>query len=275
MLFSEARMNTRTSSIFRLFAPILCSLLVSCGSEEPEDPLKSANGFCGEWGKAVCVDAIVQDCASGSVEDCQDAQREFCLDRVSEKYYTGTGAVECLSYLRDAYRDEQLQRAERDALVYLTTPCDKLLSGNGKAGDECKETKDCNTADGLECIVRFGETRGQCHEPRSVSGGGRCSSADSVCEDEDQYCDGRNCVAKSIEGEICNAEIPCDDTSLCVIPEGEEEGECQPRKKNGTVCVTDGECRSGLCDRNADETDGLCVGTLQLSRRVDMCNAFR
>jgi hypothetical protein len=268
-------MTTSRIALFGLIGPVLCALLPSCASEKPVDPLASATGFCGEWGKNVCVEAIVQDCASPSVSECQQAQRDFCLDRVSEDTYTGQGAAECLAFLRDAYRDEALERDERDALVRLGEPCDKLLSGSGKAGSECNENKDCNTLDGLECIIRFGETRGECQEPRLVTGGGRCASADSVCKEADQYCNGTNCVAKSLEDEPCDASTPCDDTTMCEIQEGEEEGVCVARRRNGDACTSDGECRSALCDRNEDEEEGFCVDTLELTVRVDICESFR
>lgn len=266
-------MTSSKTALFRLFGPLLCSLLTSCGSDQPEDPLKSAAGFCGEWGKNVCVDGIVKDCASGSTEKCQAAQRDFCLDRVTEALYTGRGAAECLAFLHDVYRDEALSREERDALVHLGEPCDQLLSGSGGAGDDCNEDKDCATIDGLACVIPFGETRGQCHEPREIKGGGKCSSADSVCV-EGQYCNGTNCLAKSAIGEACSAELPCDESTRCVIEADAEEGECEEKLDEGEDCLSDDECQSALCDRNADEDTGRCVPVLNLSVRVDMCGSF-
>lgn len=266
-------MKPSQTALFRLLAPLLGVFLVSCGSDEPEDPLKSASGFCGEWGKSVCTDAIILDCASGSVEKCQQAQRDYCLDRVSENLYTGEGATECLDFLSNAYRDRALDREERDALVRLGAPCDKLLSGSGKAGKDCNQNKDCSTIDGLECVKQYGETRGQCQKPRLVPGGGRCSNADSVCQ-EGQYCNGSNCVAKSEEGEICSETVPCDESTRCVIEEEETEGECTERKDNGERCKVDEECISNLCDRNASESEGYCVEALRLTVRVDMCDSF-
>jgi hypothetical protein len=267
-------MTTSKTPLFRLFGPLLCSLLTSCGSDTPEDPLKSANGFCGEWGKNVCVDAIVSDCAAASPEACQEAQRDFCLDRVSEALYTSKGAAECLAFIHDIYRDEELEPEERDALVSLAEPCDELLSGSGDKGDECNEDKDCATVDGLACVKRFGETRGQCHEPREVLGGGRCANADSVCVD-DQYCNGTNCVAKSILGDPCSAEVPCDETTRCVMEADAEEGLCEEKKDVGDACLSDEECESALCDRNANEDEGRCVRALELNHRLDMCESFR
>lgn len=267
-------MTSSKTALFRFFGPLLCSLLASCGSDQPEDPLKSAAGFCGEWGKNVCVDGIVKDCAVGSVEKCQVAQRDFCLDRVTEAQYTGRGAAECLAFLHDVYRDEALSREERDALVVLGEPCDLLLSGNGGAGDDCNQNKDCSTVDGLACVIPFGETRGQCHEPREVKGGGKCTNADSVCVD-DNYCNGTNCVAMSAYDELCSAEIPCDDSTRCVIEDGADEGLCFEKKDEGEECVSDDECQSALCDRNSDEETGICTEVLNLGTRVEMCESFR
>jgi hypothetical protein len=196
------------------------------------------------------------------------------LDRVSEALYTGRGATECLTFIHDVYRDEALEPDERNALVSLTEPCDKLLSGPGDKGDECNEDKDCATIDSLACVKRFGETRGQCQEPNEVKGGGRCANADSVCED-DQYCNGTNCVAKSILGDPCSAEVPCDESTRCVVEAEAEEGTCEEKKDNGEDCLSDDECQSALCDRNADEEDGTCVEALNLNIRVDMCESFQ
>lgn len=267
-------MTSSKTPFFRFFGPLLCSLVSGCGSDTPEDPLKSANGFCGEWGKNVCVQAIVSDCEASSVEDCQEAQREFCLDRVTEALYTGRGAAECLSYIHEVYRDEALKPAERNALVSLTEPCDKLLSGSGDKGDACNEDKDCATVDDLVCVKRIGETRGQCHEPEEVQGGGRCGDADAVCEG-DFYCNGTHCVAKTPEDEPCSESIPCDETTYCVIEDDADEGICVAKKDVGDACLSDEQCDSELCDRNANEDEGLCVRSLKLNHRLDMCKSFR
>lgn len=196
------------------------------------------------------------------------------MDRVSEALYTGNGAAECLAFIHDVYRDEALDAEERDAIVSLAEPCNKLLSGSGDKGDECKEDKDCATVDGLACVKRFGETRGQCHEPREVKGGGRCANSDSVCEEE-FYCNGNNCVSVSFLGEPCSESLPCDETTLCMIEDDAEEGVCIEKNDTGDDCVSDDECQSGLCDRNASEDVGRCVTKLKLNHRVDMCESFR
>lgn len=266
-------MTTSKFPFLRFIGAASCLLLSTCSSEAPEDPLKTATGFCGEWGNNVCVESLVNDCSS-EVEECKQAQTDYCLDRVTETLYTGRGAAECLAFVHEVYRDGALDREERDALVSLGAPCDQLLSGSGEAGEECREDKDCVTLDGLACVVQFGEERGQCQEPKKVLGGGKCTSPASVCE-VGQYCNGSNCVAKSAEGEDCSDEVPCDESTSCIIETGETTGLCEAKLGTGKDCVADDDCVSGLCDRNADEETGLCLKTLELNNRVDICDSFR
>jgi len=196
------------------------------------------------------------------------------LDRVSEALYTGLDAAECLAFIHEVYRDERLDPDERDTLVNLAKPCNKLLSGSGDKGDECRQDKDCATIDGLACVKRPGETRGQCHKPRKVEGGGRCGDADSVCQG-DFYCNGTHCVATKPEDEVCTKAVPCDEETYCVYEDDADEGMCVQKKDVGDACVHDDECDSELCDRNANEDEGLCVRSLKLNHRLDMCKSFR
>lgn len=261
----------QTLTSFLSLCPVVW--LVACGTTEA-DPLKSVGGFCNLWGQEVCTESVVGLCGSPSTEQCQLKQSEFCVDQLSDGSYQGEGAQECLTFIHDIYRDSAISRKEREALLSLGPPCDGLLSGEGNAGDECDEDKDCATAQGFECIERLPEEGRHCHVPELVEGGGRCQDEASVCI-EGQYCNGSNCIAKATEGDECSAAIPCEDSSRCVIPSGETVGECEPRAKNGTACRIDSDCASNLCDRNADEEEGYCVTYIGLDVRSDLCALFR
>ena len=262
-----------TKSYLLLLLSLVSPLAALSCSDEPPDPLDSADGFCTEWGKNACSKAVLTDCQATEA-NCEDQQKQYCLDRVSDVKYTRTGAEECLEFIRDAYRDQALELDELNAFMSLGEPCDLLLAGNGDVGDECNDTADCDTTVGLKCVIKSGETRGQCHEPRPVGGGSKCSDAAAVC-DSGFYCDGKNCIAKSIIDEECTEDVPCDETSRCVMEADAETGNCEPKLGIGDDCETKDQCASGICDRNADEEVGLCVEFLELDRRVDMCDEFR
>ncbi len=248
----------------------------SC-SDEPPDPLDSADGFCEEWSKNACAKNVVTACQTTDAK-CELAQKDYCLDQVDDAKYTRTDAKECLEFIRDIYRDEALELDELEAFTSLAAPCDMLLAGNGDVGDECNDTADCDTTVDLKCVIKFGDTRGQCQEPRDVGGGRSCSSADAVCE-VGFFCDGSHCVEKSeVDGE-CSEDLPCNEDSRCVFEGDAETGVCEPKLETGDECQTKDQCLSGICDRNQDEVDddkpGYCVEFLELSRRVDMCENFR
>jgi hypothetical protein len=257
-------------SVFSPFAALSCS-------DEPADPLDSASGFCEEWGKNACVEGVLRACQA-TASNCHDEQEARCLDRISDAKYTRTGAEECLKFIRDAYRDQALELDELRAFSSLGAPCDMLLAGNGDVGDTCKKTEDCDTTSGLQCVIKSGDTRGECHVPKDVSGGGKCSDANAVCGAE-FYCNGSNCIAKSITDEDCSADIPCSETTRCVMEEEAVVGQCEPKLEVGRDCETNEQCATGICDRNEDEVEddvpGVCVEFLELGRRVDMCREFR
>jgi hypothetical protein len=234
--------------------------------------LDSADGFCTEWGKSACSDAVLKDCQATEAK-CEDQQKSYCLDRVSDAKYTRTGADECLDFIRNAYRDQVFELDELAAFSSLGEPCDMLLAGNGDVGDDCEDTADCDTTVGLKCVIKVPDTRGQCHEPREVGGGSKCSDAAATCA-EDFYCDGKNCLAKSAVDEECSEAVPCDDSSRCVMEVDAETGSCEPKLGRGDDCEKKSQCASGICDRNADEEFGICVDFIELDRRLDMCDDF-
>lgn len=268
-------MAIKSYSVF-LLALVSPFVAFSC-SDEPPDPLDSADGFCEEWGKNACADNVVKACQSTDSK-CEIAQKDFCLDRVSESKYTRTDAEKCLKFIRDIYRDEALELDELDAFTNLGAPCDLLLAGNGDVGDECKKTQDCDTTEGLTCVIKFGETRGECQEPRIVGGGSKCSAPDAVCG-VDFYCNGSYCLEKAGVDDECSALVPCNDGSRCVYEGDAETGVCEPKLEIADECETNDQCASGICDRNQDEIEdgkpGYCVEFLELGRRVDLCSEFR
>jgi hypothetical protein len=259
-----------------LVLTLVSPLLGLACSDEPPDPLDSADGFCAEWGKNACSKNVVTACQT-TEDKCEVRQKDYCLDRVSAAKYTRTGAEECLEFIRDAYRDRALMLDELEAFESLGEPCDMLLAGTGDVGDECRETNECDTTVDLKCVIKFGETRGECQEPKEVKGGGRCSEDDSVCV-EGFFCDGSHCLEESPLNETCDAETPCAEGLRCIVETEGEPGKCEPKLEAGDECETDAECASGICDRNEEEIDdgdpGYCVAFLELGRRVDMCSEF-
>src|SRR5262245_2181019 len=176
--------------------------LLSCGSVEPVDPLASQGGFCEEWAKRACSKVVVTRCDADDEKSCQSEQRRYCESIVPASLYSQDGAEECLEFVEEAYKDGDLTSEERDAVRSLGAPCDMVLSGDGRTGDECDKHSDCDREGGYDCVIPLGKDVGSCQKPNKVGGGLACENADDVCA-EGFYCDGENCLARKNAGKAC------------------------------------------------------------------------
>ena len=241
------------------------TLSLGCGDDE-EDPLSSAAGFCDEWSRATCNADIVQSCDADEESDCLVAASEFCGEKVTPRAYGGEGATECLDAVRAAFLDGELDLEEHDLAFSLQGECSRILSGDGREGDECDETSDCDRSEDLECVVKDGE--GTCVIPVVQGGGESCDEPELVCEDN-LFCDGSNCLVRAGEEDDCDDDNPCGEGLRC------DDDVCVPKLDARDDCTTNDDCASGLCEVGSDGEDGECANIIQLVARSPLCAYFR
>ncbi|HEX2734453.1 MAG TPA: hypothetical protein VHM70_22750 [Polyangiaceae bacterium] len=248
--------------------------LISCGSDKDSDPLGSASGFCAEWAKRACTEAVVTSCEADDKQACQSTQAQFCEKLVPDALYSKAGADKCLKAVEAAYKDGDLSADERDTVRSLGAPCDEVLSGDGQANDACNESSDCDRTAGLDCLIPLGEQYGKCQKPHKVTGGLPCDGADDVCA-EGFYCadsDGeQNCLARKNAGKACSDTVPCAEGLKCEpAGDGGQGSLCKAKlAKNERGCETDSDCATGIC--LASKTASVCASFISLGPLEDIC----
>jgi hypothetical protein len=257
-----------------------CSILafiVACGGSEPgpgsgESSLGTAATFCQAWGHAACNAGVVDACGGDDAEACVASQQSFCLDLLPYGYQPKF-AQECLDAVEAAYSDANLSAEELTVVLQLGEPCDRLIKGIGAANASCAESTDCNTLDGLRCVVKPGETQGTCQVPVEVGGGDRCSAPEQFCADG-YYCSGSNCIATKELGEACGFDTECSPEHRCTAT-ADAAGECVERLDDAEPCTADGECQSNLCAISRTTMEGICVSDIRLSAVIPICENLR
>lgn len=252
---------------------VAAGLVSSCGGEDDDDPLASVSGFCNEWAKRACSDAVQLNCSSGSPEECQNAQSNFCLDLIPDDLYTKTGAKECLAAVEMAYRDGDLDGQELALVTELAGDCTSILSGDGEEGETCMEDVDCDVSTGLVCVRRLDEPSGECHVPVPVAGGEDCDDPELVCPSNAYCTEDRSCRAKQDEGEVCSSTEPCKSGLNCVETPDAGVGVCVEKLGASEECRVASDCESGIC---REATDGrICARLIRLDINQPICDDFR
>lgn len=265
-------------ALLALLLPVGCS-----SSEEPPDPLRNAQGFCGEWAKAACQPTVVELCDT-VVDDCRDSQAAFC-ESIVPTNYSRRKAESCLSAVKAAYRDGKLTADEVQVVRYLAAPCDQLSAGTSEEGEKCNANDDCDTSLGFACITKLGAEEGRCEKPEEVPPGDDCDGDAQVCE-EGYFCNGENCVRYQELGEDCEGDYQCAPEHRCVAAadagaggagggSGEAVATCTARAELNDPCTADDDCQSHYCYKDADATEGECASTIQLSRSEPLCNELQ
>lgn len=258
---------------------VVLSWFCGCSSSEPgpgaagDSALKTTVGFCNKWAEAACNSKVVDACGADSTESCVESQAAACLDLIPPGY-DPKNAKACLDAVAKAYEDADLTSEELEIVLGLGAPCDRLIKGPIEKGETCEATTDCNTLEGLKCIVKSGKEYGTCQVPKEVGGGFSCKKPEEVCA-ENFYCDGTNCLAHKEEGDDCEFDSECAPALRCDIPKGESKGTCVTRKKNGSDCKTNDECQSHLCAKPRESSTGKCVSQVRLSADSAFCEDLR
>jgi hypothetical protein len=245
--------------------------LLSCSAEKDVDPLASASGFCEEWAERACGEAVVNRCGADNKDDCLVSQAQFCEKLVPGSLYSQAGADKCLDAVEKAYKDGDLDAKERDTVRTLGAPCDLVLSGNGRSGDDCEENSDCDRAGGYDCIIPLGEAEGSCEKPKSVQGGLECGGPADVCASGFYCSESGDCLGRKSAGKECSEIVPCAGGLNCVIPEGSTAGICTARLENNEKgCEVDSDCASGICQKGNDRS--VCSPKIQLDSLEEICD---
>jgi hypothetical protein len=258
---------------------VVLSAFCGCSGSEPGPgaagggSLKTTVAFCEKWAEAACNAKVVSACGADSKEACIESQAAACFDLIPYGY-DPKNAKACLDAVGKAYEDADLTSEELELVLQLAAPCDRLIKGPIGKGETCSVTTDCNTLDGLKCIIKSGKEYGVCEVPREVGGGFSCKKAEEVCA-EGFYCDGTNCLAQKEEGDECEFDAECEPSLRCDIPSGETTGTCVNRKKNGSDCSTNEECQSHLCAKPREASTGKCVNQVRLSADSAFCEDLR
>lgn len=268
-----------------LFVVPITALAVGCTVETVEQPpagpqytYPSETAFCTALAEAECTDKAVNTCygtdtvVAADRQSCINARSARAVCNPSGNTYHPEHADPCVAKRKEIYTDASLTKAELEADYEA---CLSVFALGASEGAACTTDLDCNTVDKLRCVIK-GEA-GRCFEPIEAEGGDKCTDPATICQ-EDDFCDGTNCLSRAVEGEACCVDavtctdgiIPCEDGLAC---DGATPT-CQPKLANGAACTADAEC-AGFCILTAAGTSGACAGNRILSFGSQTCEEFR
>jgi hypothetical protein len=252
-------------------APAACS-----GARENSaivDPLASTDGFCGQWAKNACSKDVIANCAAQSVDSCVATQKSFCMSILPSDGYSPKFAVPCLRAVKDAYLEARLNATERETVLRLGAPCDKLIKGPGGVGSPCSRDADCNTLESLACVTK-GSSGGTCQVPQVVGGGFSCALPQQTCA-TGFFCDGINCLARRQLDDPCTLELPCAEDLKCPAEPDGGSGFCVAKAEIGGSCSDDQDCKSSICAKSASASTGVCTAEIILRADDQICGNLR
>lgn len=241
--------------------------------EVPPDPLATATGFCSAWAERACATDVVENCNANSADDCRATQTDFCADLLPAAY-SSAHAGECLDAVAAAYSDAKLTPTEINLVTHLGGACAQLSKGTVAKGGSCSKSEQCDTAGGLDCIIKEGDTKGSCEEPEEIAAGEDCTGPAQVCK-SGYFCSDGNCIAQRANGKTCDGDYACKPESHCVVAEGEDAATCVAKLALNETCAADGECASGYCAIGKGDTEGSCASTIVLTRTEPLCENLR
>lgn len=257
------------------FVLTLAATVFACAA--PEDlttQVATLDDYCNARAKEECSQALVTSCKAKDVSTCVQDRSAKCLTDVPQgTKYVPAAASACLKAVADAYATTTLTAT---ALDTIATACEPVFSGPGAARAPCTVDYDCSLADGLRCLIPFGETAGKCMQPNVIDPGGACPGEADVCSGP-YFCDPKSkvCVAEGGEGSSCSPYYqPCMKGYTCP-GSGLFGATCQPLRASGDSCTAGGDCASGLCDKAIGQAEGTCADQIQLTALDSMCAAYQ
>jgi hypothetical protein len=255
---------------------LLCLLATGgCSSTETAaDPNATVSGFCTNWAKAACSNAVVLACSGEEKVDaeltdrCVLSQRAFCEGLLPAKGYSSQKASQCLSAVQKAYSDAKLSALEIATVRHRGDPCNHLIKGPQAEGESCGSDDDCDTIRNYLCVLKSGE--GSCRIPTLVENGDSCSEPGAACN-PGYYCGVDEACVKSKEvGKTCAADFECG-TGLVCDP---DSAKCTARV-SAENCTKDDECITNACDIPVGASSGRCVSSITLAASTGICEDLR
>jgi len=241
------------------------------GPKRLEDTsLKNRDSFCKAWADAACNSDVVDACQAPDDDTCMAAQKADCAVRVPVGYVS-TNAEKCISAVKRAYQDAELNKTELDLVLNLGGDCSQLVRGAVSAGGDCTLTTECDTTKGYTCVIKGGDAEGTCQIPKIQGPGEPCDEPSQVC-DTGAYCDGDNCLVTRPQGKSCTYEAMCSTSDLCDFADATDDpptGKCAPKLARGTACTTGDECASGICLQGTTKT--ACADSVKLTFGSPYC----
>lgn len=267
-----------------------CALLAACTvSTETNPPAGSLYkypteaSFCTALAAAECGATVVEACYGQTSQDntdqCVSARSVQAVCRTipglegadyAGVRYDPAAADACVEHRRSIYADAKLTRAEVDAIA---EKCIGVFSKGQGLGGACTTDIDCDTKTGLSCVLKGGQSAGECQEPITVGPGDDCSSPESVCE-SGQFCNTDGfCFVGYGEGKACGADKPCQEGLLCVADEA-AGSLCAAKAADGEACTDGAACEGTFCNKPVGGESGVCTGALTLTQIGQSCEAF-
>jgi len=253
---------------------LLCLLGVGgCSStEDLPDPNATVGGFCGNWAKAACSNAVVLACSGAEKVDatltdkCVRKQQLFCEGLLLAPGYSSQKASQCLGAVQNAYSDARLSATEIATVRHRAEPCNHLIKGPKAEGESCDVDDDCDTIKNYLCVKKSGV--GSCRIPTVVANGTSCSAPDAACN-PGFYCGvDESCVQSKAVGKTCTEDFECLTGLVC------NANKCT-EKVSPDECMKDEDCATNVCDIPVNSDSGMCVSAITLSASSGVCEDLR
>jgi hypothetical protein len=245
-----------------------CSGDANGPKDTADDTLKTPDAFCKAWAGAACNAAVVDACGAKDADDCIASQRQYCTELLPVGY-DSTNAEQCITAVKRAFKDAELDQSDLDLVLNLGGDCSHLIRGGSASGDTCTVASECNTVKGYSCVIKPGDTEGTCQLAKLQSAGQSCDALDELC------IDGYYCVATAAGGGICGEQgqdnDACDDDSMCISTDlcDLDTNKCAPKLDVSDPCSANSQCKSGICLLTAAKPK--CVNSVVLTPEASLC----
>jgi hypothetical protein len=264
----------------RVLAVVTIVLAAGCANGGPTPPeanspaaLSTVQAFCQAYGQAQCTEVVLSACGVSDATSCAAAASQACLSSQPQgTTYVAANAPACIALVTSTYTSTTLTK---DQLAALDSTCGtQVFSGPGAARAACQSDYDCSSAQGLSCVVPFGQTAGNCYVPTVSQPGASCAGESAVCTDG-FYCAPMTqaCTADATVNMGCSPGFnQCADGLAC--SGGGPFATCMAASPDGYPCGVETDCAGGMCDKAASQAQGTCASQITLSPLDASCASF-
>jgi hypothetical protein len=258
----------------------LGSLVAACangqssqGGPNANDNYPDVQSFCDGLAQAECSHAVLTACGVKDSSSCAKAMSAACVaGQPQGTSYVAANAQACVELATSTYGKSTISASEKAQLATLCGP--QIFSGPGGPRSPCTSQWDCSSAQGLSCVVPYGQMSGKCLAPTPVPPSGSCADEASVCSDPSYFCDPmqKECLPAANNGEACNQGWrPCVPGYTCT---NGLFGTCKQLGADGAPCTLDTDCTGGMCDKASSQAEGTCASQITLTPLDSLCTPF-